>query len=357
MEEASYLVYFGIAITEWIKAIGVLVGVPYTLYLIWQIKQSSKNRALEIESLVKMATQQVGINDTLQSQLAELKEQTKDVHNQSLYMIDLNRLNEQNFDLEKQKYLESTTNRRKQIRNYFLLCLDSLLEPLNQQIESLKVLVKKLDQPGIQKYLLRQHPRLDFPILNSIPTGELFSSFIADGYLEKKQDLELYSEIEINLHFISNFSNSCFEIMKEFRGLKDLYKSEWDKSILQLHNDIEDCIINARLSSIDYSEDDFLFEINKRIGAVIEELQNSVSRDMYLIYESYLIPLREICDKYLNNPKAAEYLQYINKCELSLTNMNRVKHSYASLYQTQINNLEHASNNISSFVYAIRQSK
>lgn len=346
--------FLGIPITEWLKSLGILLGIPISVFGIVKLFLKDKNKQKQISSLLNMSKQQTKINETLQKHLEQITLQTEDFHKQSLFMIDQNNLSKSGLNLEVKKFEEQTLSKRERIRTYFIHGINSLINPIKLQIGAIQDLVSKLNESKLQNYQLNNNSKISAENLISLQPSEIFNAFIVDDFLRKKEDIELFNDVENSLRFLNKSIKSSTDMLYEFAKHKDNQKQIWDDNFEKLHSTIENSVTEKRRNRNSQSSeenDSFFVEVVTCLSPVTNALYENpeTERNLYSLKIKYLEPLRSICENNPNDKRATLYLQYIRKCESSFENIDNYKKFYAKSFSDQAKYLNNVSEILEAF--------
>ncbi len=105
---------YQISISDLVQAVGVIIGIPVALWTMIKLFKKDTERQKEIISLVNIAQSQKEINSTLETQIRELKNQTKEFQHQTRILSQSNTLLEKQISIQNE-VLISDKNHKKQI--------------------------------------------------------------------------------------------------------------------------------------------------------------------------------------------------------------------------------------------------
>ena len=95
------------SITDWMQAIGVLLGVPLTIWGIFSLFRKDKEKERQLESLKKIAVSQDNVVQKLSEQVDQLAIQSSQFQYQSSLMSESNKLFEKQIELQKDIFMHS----------------------------------------------------------------------------------------------------------------------------------------------------------------------------------------------------------------------------------------------------------
>jgi len=118
MEETNWIILEGIKITDWIKSIGVLLGIPTAIWGVIKLFKKDSKHEQRINKLSDLVESQNGINESLQGQLKELKEHTEELHKRNLFQIDSNKMQKKDLNLKIKRYDDERNLKYLEIKQY-----------------------------------------------------------------------------------------------------------------------------------------------------------------------------------------------------------------------------------------------
>ena len=103
------------SITDWIQAIGVLLGVPIVIYGIVKLFFKDKEKERKITALENLSKHQSEIVDQMHLQFEQLIEQTSQLQYQGHLMYEANKLLEKQIDLQSSIHIEEKEYKEKKL--------------------------------------------------------------------------------------------------------------------------------------------------------------------------------------------------------------------------------------------------
>lgn len=101
-------------VTDWIQAIGVLLGIPATIWGIFSLFRKDKEKEMEIDALNNMAISQNEVVIKLTEQIEQLTLQSNEFQYHSNLMLERNKILEKQFELQNAIYLGEKATSEKQ---------------------------------------------------------------------------------------------------------------------------------------------------------------------------------------------------------------------------------------------------
>lgn len=102
-------------ITDWISAIGVLLGFPAIIVGIFKLFRKDKDLDRQISSLENLAKSQNDVVNKMTDEIQELTRQTSEFQFQTEHMKEANNIARQHFEVINELYLQNRTTAEKQI--------------------------------------------------------------------------------------------------------------------------------------------------------------------------------------------------------------------------------------------------
>ena len=199
-------------VTDWISAIGTLLGVPTILWGIINLFRKNKELESQVKSLANLARSQNDISNKMNDEIQELSRQTSEFQFQTIYMKEANEIAKKHLEIIIEQFLQNKTTTKKQVEL--------------QQLERLSKIKPHFTFSGGMST-----PK-DFTItlLNKGNTAknielEQVDNELAKFYpLDKSQEIENNQKLEIKGH--ADFEKTFFNSNQVPYDIELLYKDE-----------------------------------------------------------------------------------------------------------------------------------
>lgn len=213
--------------------------------------------------------------------------------------------------------------RLKELEEYIINLIELLELPLTKQKDTLIDFTKKLKEKKEQHYTLVEITSFQPRLLTEINNNDLYTIFVKNkkGRIEKKT--ELFAQLRGKLFFI------------------DRIKKTLPISFLELANKLESYVLIYK-ENIKPTDDEFsrLITQNNNQGLEIDNLINEIDdirykwtllpdfQDINISYENYILPLKEICIKYIRDTRIELIKKHTYECIYAYKNIEEVKYFF-----------------------------
>ncbi|GGI24022.1 hypothetical protein [Pedobacter mendelii] len=102
-------------ITDWISAIGTLLGIPAIIFGIFQLFRKDKNLEKQVNSLESLAKSQNDVVNKMTDEIQELSRQTSEFQFQTEHMRDANDIAKKHLEIINEQFLQNKVTTENQV--------------------------------------------------------------------------------------------------------------------------------------------------------------------------------------------------------------------------------------------------
>ena len=226
----------------------------------------------------------------------------------------------------------------KKVELFFYSLLDSLIKTLDEQIIIDENLSKDIMNEGVRNYYYDEKLFALTKSFNSLEYLDLFKIFILK---KKKLNLDekniLFIQIIKIIEFIKEHSKSSEKIFYQFLDDVKRFENEWGNNISFINNTFNSLRSDAKRLNIKPSQDPFLKEIDI-VFFNFSKFNNY--KYVSIANENLIKPLKNLCDKMIEDQKAKLILPAVMNCWEAHDNIFKSKHLYSDFLLKESNDLK-----------------
>ncbi len=347
------IIWEGITITDWIKAIGVLLGIPVAVWGIISLFRKDKKHGEKLNRLEMLVATQEGINQSLTEQLGELKAQTEILHNRNLYQIDHNKMTERQLDLELQKYQDESVVRFEDLREYVIEVLKGLEGPINNQVRGFDVALGALSKRVNLGFEIIVDPSLRITNLKNINNQDLYKIFVQKNALNRDQKISSFLKLEKSVALIEYVKK---ELRKDVTLIFKVYRKhedEWGDKVQKIRSCYESLLIENLRDQRSADSDPFVAGLDSIFANWLENAEKVNIRDLYYLRVNLIEPVKMLCNRHIIDPRTKDIISLCTEAEVSFVNMDTLRNrlfDVISNYRAQLvaawNNIEFSNSSL-----------
>jgi len=328
-EPLQYIIWNDIKITDWIKALGVLLGVPITLISLFKLFRKDSKHDEKITELQSLVTSQNDINTSLKGQLDQLTSQTEILHKRNLFQIDHNIMTEKSLKLDLKKYEDETIVKFDDLSEYVIEILKGLEGPINNQIDGFKNASIELSKKENVGFEIMIDPSLRISNITNIKNQDLFKVFVQENNQEREEKIESFLKLEKAVALIEYVKTELRNDVNMVFSLYQTHESQWGEAASLVQRHIESFTSKNIAGNISPAQDPFVGELNEIFGTWFEPSKKGENgeegknvRDMYYMRDNYIEKIRILCNKYTTDPRTDILLPLCTQAEGAFQNVN-----------------------------------
>lgn len=341
MEETTqYIVWEGIKITDWIKAIGVILGVPVTVWGIFQLFKKDKKHESKIRSLENLVKSQDEINISLKGQLSELTNQTDILHKRNLFQIDENKMTERSLKLELKKYEDETVVKFEDLQEYVLELLKGLKGPIDNQIAGFDTASKELAKNENVGFDIMIDPSLRITNLQNIKNQDLFKVFVQENKQKREEKIDSFLKLEKAVALIEYVKQELRNDVNMVFSMYQSHESQWGEAVQMIKTHLDTFTSSNISNGIPASDDPFVSELNEIFGRWYDQINSGINiRDTYFMRDNFVEPIRIACNHHTTDHRTKILLPLCTIAESAYSNIDYLRKKLKSIidnYQVQL---------------------
>jgi len=326
MSDINYIIFENIKITDWIKAIGVLLGVPITLVSLYKLFKKDLTHSENINKLTELVGSQEEINMSLKGQLDEMKTQTEELHKKNLFKIDENKMTEKSLKLDIQRYSDETIKKYDDLQTYVFQQLKGLEDPITHQIEEFENASKELAEKKNNGFQFTIDPALRVKNIEKINNEDLFKVFVNHNSLEKERKLELFVKLEKAVAFIQYLKENLKPDINSIYERYQTHEEDWGEAVSNIQRLFESFVTTNVAQGVFPDQDPFIKEIDNLISVWIKQDSEDCNvREIYFMRDNYVEPIRISCNRYIPDQRCDLMLPYLTQAEGAFRNIGNLK--------------------------------
>ncbi len=239
------------------------------------------------------------------------------------------------------KYIYDYRKNYKRLKNisyYFKSNIPNILRTATKAIDSLKDINIQLLDKRDSDLFFKDDSTVSFDFFNKISHVDLFEVFLRFSNLKTKEDIinrfnTISNEIK-SLEYLIKHGKDTFLKMYEFISQYSTNCNNSMKQIANLINEFKKINLETKRDS---NNDFFLREV---IGVVLSLNSQINPKDSHYQYEYFIIPLKDLCNKYSQEPRVADLIKPIMEFKYYYESRERTKELMIKAFKNNIELLE-----------------
>jgi len=237
------------------------------------------------------------------------------------------------------RYIERRKEKKRldQIRIYFLAIADSLINPIESLIKSYRQLSDSIAGKKGHAFVLGESHELYLDTIRTLSQVDLFTILILDN---KHGDEQLRSKHFKNVFDAFEFIRLQNERAKRnfayFTSEQEVYSRQWNENANSIAR-LFDNFVSANIrNKVPKSQDQFLGKLDQ----IFHSAQVKDDRNIYMVKEHLIDPLKELCKEYRDDPRAMILLPFITECRMAFDNIVNLEGLFSVSFDEEASKLE-----------------
>jgi len=358
MEEINYIIYENIKITDWIKTGAVLLGIPLTIISLYKLFKKDQTHSENIGKLSDLITSQNDINTSLNGQLDELKNHTKELHDKNLFKIDENKMTEKSLKIKIQRYSDETIKKYDELKTYVFQQLKSLKEPIEHQIEEFGKASTSLAEKKNNGFQFTIDPSLRVKNIENLDNEDLFRVFVRHNSQEHEKKIEMYVKLEKAMSFIQYMKENLKTDISSVYTRYQTNEDEWGNAVRSIQTHFESFVNSNIAQNIPANKDGFVKDIDDIFSKWVNQESATLNiRDIYFMRDNYVEPIRIVCNRYTPDQRCEILLPHIVNAEGAYRNIDHLKGMLKDVFDNYSKNLSNSWDSIEEIIEEFTEKK
>lgn len=335
-DDLNVSAYKNDSITDWIRAIAQLIGIPATIWGLITLFRRDKKQERKLKGLEDIAISQNEINTNFVNQINELKTQTQEFKEHTSLMAQKNSIIEESLNLEKEKHSYLTEKRLEELEEYYCELIKSLLEPIEQQAKNLTDFADNLKEKKIKDYYLKTNSSLHIENIEAINHNDLYKIFVTNRQGNREEKIQNFRILTDSVNLIKRLKVTIPEEFKTFIKKFDKFQDLWNGNADGIGRLYDEYVTINESKNIHPNRDSFLNEFGKIIGnwhSLGSSPKTENIHDPYFVLEKLILPLKQLCLR-VQDQRVLQILPLITECEYAIANLDNLKNIYGDLATT-----------------------
>lgn len=228
--------------------------------------------------------------------------------------------------------------RLKNISYYFKSNIPNIIRTANMAIDSLKDINIQLLEKRDKDLFFKEDSTVSFDFFNKISHVDLFEVFLRFSNLKTKEDIinrfnTISNEIK-SLEYLITHGKDTFLKMYEFISQ---YSTNCNNSMKQIANLLNE-FKKVNLETKRDSDNDYF--LREAIGIALSLNSQTNPKDSHFQYQHFIIPLIDHCNKYSNEPRAADLIKPTMEFKYYYESRERTKELMVKAFNNNLKSLE-----------------
>lgn len=208
---------------------------------------------------------------------------------------------------------------RRELRDYFLVYLKSLLDRIEKRAQSFQALVDSAN--GNQQAFEYGEVSLRSQHISELPHTPLFAAVVRGSRKKRAIRLREYNKVVIALDYLTRQLPITQNQFSYFVEHHRTYVQTWHRSVSQILKLHRELIAFANANGIKPRADPFLTQINK----VHHEWSNLPENSKFeTVHQSLLDPIRTTCVEHQADPRRVPFLNEIGEAQIANENRQEI---------------------------------
>ncbi|MGB2805587.1 MAG: hypothetical protein WBD64_11925 [Candidatus Zixiibacteriota bacterium] len=237
------------------------------------------------------------------------------------------------------RYIErkKEKERLKQIRIYFLGIADRLINPIESLIKSYRQLSDTIADKKRHDFALGESHELYLDSIRTLSQVDLFTILILDNkYGEEQLKSKHFKNVFDAFEFIRLQNERAKRNFAYFNSEQEKYSRQWNDNANSIAR-LFDNFVSANIrNNVPKSHDQFLANFDR----ICHSAQVKDDRNIYIVKEHLIDPLKEVCKEYKDDPRAMILLPFIIECRMAFDNIVNLKRLFSGSFDEEASKLE-----------------
>lgn len=235
------------------------------------------------------------------------------------------------FENRKENY------RLAEIKEYFLFKFKSFSPLIEKQISEYRCLSQNISKQNSTDFNLAEAIDSSVVSFSNLPFDDFYKIFISNGHPKSKLKYEKYNDLVTSLNFIDRqieYSKQNFNVFfNDYRR----YENDWESSLDYVFRFYDQILSITKRYNLNATEDQFLMELGSQISKWKKE---SDITDILKSEEELIVPLKDICKKFIEDERALVLLPSLIKASRSVMNLKNIKKIFSEYFESEAKRLE-----------------
>jgi hypothetical protein len=229
------------------------------------------------------------------------------------------------------RIIESSKRKRelKELREYYLVLVEDVFEPINSYVELLKGLSVKIKELRIQNYNIEGPIGLIFSKFTSLNQQDLYAAFVKNKRKLKKERYYQFKSFVDNIEYLRILTKDIKDEFFKYMESHDNYLKTWNENIEFIGRKYEAYLQKLITYNVLIASDSFLHDMDTITHNW--SVQDNY-RNIDIAITNYIQPLRDLTNRYRGDARSVELLPSIMQCISAHENMVNLKKFYSDVY-------------------------
>jgi len=238
------------------------------------------------------------------------------------------------------RYIErkKEKERLKDIRLYFFTIADNLINPIELLIKSYRQLSETIADKKHKDFGLGESHELYLDSIRSLSQVDLFTILISDNkHGDEQEKSKHFKNVFDTFEFIRLQNERVKRNFSYFDSEQRIYSRQWNDNANSIARLFENFKSSNIRNNIPKSHDQFLGEFD---NIMHKSTQVDDYRNIYVVKEHLIDPLKELCKKHEDDPRAIILIPFIIECRMAFENIVNLKVLFSRAFDEEAQKLE-----------------
>lgn len=239
-------------------------------------------------------------------------------------------------------------NRRlKELKDFFIVSVNALKNPINEHIILIDNLAKQIDERNLNSIHFKGVKGFYFSYISGLNQQDLYKAFIQKNRKLKTKRFNHFKSMIDNIENLKTVPGDLKDSFNKYFECANKYLEVWNNNINFIGHKYDNYYHLIKSKNINPNDDQFFLEMD-RLNYNSSQIDDYINP--FVAIDNYILPLKKIVQKYSNDPRSMELLPAIMKCESSFTEIENLKKYYSKLYNDISINLKDINNSLNEAV-------
>ena len=239
--------------------------------------------------------------------------------------------------LNKRHENDKEKNRLQELEKYFFILLNSLIKPIEKQIEIYRSLATQIASREHQDFVFRESHELFLDNIQNISNLDLYKIFITKKQAAHDEKATHFNDIFDAIEFIRLQKERTKKNFTQFVNEYGEYEKQWNSDADSILRYFDAFRSYNESHGIPPSKDAFLADLDK---ITYKWSQTENCENMHIAKEVLVDPIKQHCQKSISDQRSVVLLPVIVEANYAFNNLVSLKETYSELFCGEAKKLE-----------------
>ena len=227
--------------------------------------------------------------------------------------------------------------RKKYLRNYFIRSCEFLRKPIMTQIGVFKEYSTNFSSEAKIEFVYKDTTDLELRNFDNVSNQDLYRIFYLRKRKKSDERTKMFNDIINSLNFIRQQRINSLKNFDQFYSGYREYETQWQNNGDAILRYFDTFVSQNKTLEIKPSEDPFI----KEYDSIVHNWQKNVDdKNIFRTHDNLISPLRDICKKYIGDPRANTVLNFVVGASYAFDNIKGIKKMYSEFFANEASELD-----------------